>query len=222
MLRSFFRFSVTASVLAVVVGFGWIAFGEVNESEAAHADASFALVSHQTQQIGASLEGAGTFIDAEVSVDIGRITDVTALLDEWTPKYQRAETGYRKFDTAINAAEDSADAYLLAQRALTARIHDQELGALARADDEAEAHQYRRWRVGARGIRAEALEIMHRLGDMEATLQKLKLRSDFLFDPGALSEVPSDILELEKELAQFRVDSDTLREIIGSTFDATS
>ena len=41
MLRRFFSITITASILAVVVGVGWIAFGEVSKSDAAHADASF-------------------------------------------------------------------------------------------------------------------------------------------------------------------------------------
>ena len=222
MLRSFFQIAVSASVLAVVAGVGWIAFGEISTSEAAHADAGFLLVSHQTEKLGDSLKVAGTFIGAEVSENIAQIGDISALLDEWTPKYRRAETGYRKFDAAIGGAEDRAEAYFAAQRALTARIHDEELSARARAEDDAEFHQYEQWRGQSRRIRLAALEIMQGLGDMDATLQKMKLRSDFSFDAGTLLEVPSSILALENDLVQFRIASDNVRQTIDSPFDGKS
>ncbi len=222
MLRRFFSIAITTGIVAVVTGLGWIAFGEVNKSEAAHADASFSMVNHQTGRMGESLDIARTFITTEISANIGQITDISTLLDEWSPRYQQAQIGYRRFDAAIIAAENSADAYFAAQRALTERFHNQELRTRARADDDAEFQQYEQWRERASGVRAESLEIMHRLSDMDTALQKLKLRSDFSFDVGGFSEVPSDILELEEELAQFRIASDNIREIIASPFDTNS
>ncbi len=222
MLRRFFSIAITTGIVAVVTGLGWIAFGEVNKSEAAHADASFSMVNHQTGRMGESLDIARTFITTEISANIGQITDISTLLDEWSPRYQQAQIGYRRFDAAIIAAENSADAYFAAQRALTERFHNQELRTRARADDDAEFQQYEQWRERASGVRAESLEIMHRLSDMDTALQKLKLRSDFSFDVGGFSEVPSDILELEEKLAQFRIASDNIREIIASPFDTNS
>ena len=219
MLRRFFSIAITTGTVAVVAGLGWIAFGEVSKSEAAHADASFSMVNHQTGRMGESLDVARTFITTEISANIGQITDISTLLDEWSPRYQQAQTGYRRFDAAIIAVENSADAYFAAQRALTGRFHSQDVRTRARADDDAEFQQYEQWRERASGVRAEALEIMHRLSDMDTTLQKLKLRSDFSFDVGGFSEVPSDILALEEELAQFRIASDNIREIIASPFD---
>ncbi|MXY44600.1 MAG: hypothetical protein F4Y50_11210 [Dehalococcoidia bacterium] len=222
MLRRFFSITITASIVAVVVGVGWIAFGEVSKSEAAYAKASFSMVNHQTGRMGESLNSAGTFISTEISADVGQITDLSALLDEWSPRYQQAQTAYRKFDAAIVAAESSADAYFAAQRALTEGFHSEELRERAQADDNAEVEQYEQWRERARAVQEEALEIVHRLSDMDTTLEKLKLRSDFSFDVGGFSEVPSDILALEEELAQFRIASDNIRETIGSPFDTKS
>ena len=222
MLRRFFSIAITTSIVAVVAGVGWIAFGEVSKSEAAHADASFPMVNHQTGRMGESLDIARTFISTEISAAIEQITDISTLLDEWSPRYQQAQTGYRRFDAAIIAAENSADAYFAAQRALTERFHNQELRTRAQADEDAEFRQYEQWRERASGVRAEALEIVHRLSDMDTNLQKLKLRSDFSFDVGGFSEVPSDILALEEELAQFRIASDHIREIIASPLDTNS
>ncbi len=222
MLRRFFSIAITTGIVAVVAGLGWIAFGEVNKSEAAHADASFSMVNHQTGRMGESLDVARTFITTEISANIGQITDISTLLDEWSPSYQQAQTGYRRFDAAIIVAENSADAYFAAQRALTERFHNQDVQTRARADDDAEFQQYEQWRERASGVRAEALEIMHRLSDMDTTLKKLKLRSGFSFDVGGFSEVPSDILALEEELAQFRIASDNIRDVIASPFDTNS
>lgn len=222
MLRRLFSITITTSILAVVVGIGWIAFGEVRKSEAAHADASFSMVNHQTGRMSESLNSAGTFISTEISVDIARITDISALLEEWSPRYEHAQTAYRKFDSAIIGAENSAEAYFAAQRALTEAFHSEELRERAQAEDDAEFALYEQWRHSARAIQEEALEIVHRLSDMDTTLQKLKLRSDFSFDGGGFSEVPSDILALEEELAQFRIASDNIRETIASPFDGNN
>ena len=177
------------------------------------------MVNHQTGRMGESLNSAGTFISTEFSVDIGQITDISVLLDEWSPRYQQAQTAYRRFDAAIIAAENSADAYFAAQRALTEGFHSEELRIRARAEDDAEFGQYEQWRDRARAVQEEALEIVHRLSDMDTTLQKLKLRSGISFDVGGFSEVPSDILALEEQLAQFRIASDNIRESIASPFD---
>ena len=221
MLRRFFSLAIAASMVAVAVGVGWMTFGEVSKSEAAHAEASLSMVNHQTGRMGESLNRAGTFISAEISADVGQITDLPTLLDEWSPRYQQAQTAYRKFDAAIVAAESSADAYFAAQRALTEGFHSEETRARAKAVDDAEFAQYEQWRERARAVQEEALEIVQRLSDMDTTLQKLKLRSEFSFDASGFNEVPSDILALEEELAQFRIASDSIREIIASPFDVT-
>ncbi len=222
MLRKIFSITIAASIVAVAAGIGWVGFVEVEKSEAAHADANFTLVNHQTQRMGHSLNDAGAFISSEIGVNIGQITDLSALLDEWSPKYQQARIAYRKFDAAILAAEDSADAYFAAQKALTEFLHSEELRVQARSDDAAEFGQYQLWRERAVVVQMEALEIVHHLTDMDTTLQKLKLRSDFSFDTEGFSEVPSDILALEAELAQFQIASDNIREAIGSPFDSKS
>ena len=219
MLRRFFSLAIAASMVAVAVGVGWMVFGEVSKSEAAHADASLSMVNHQTGRMGESLNHAGTFIRAEISADVGQITDLPTLLDEWSPRYQQAQTAYRKFDAAIVAAESSADTYFAAQRALTEGFHNEETRARAQVDDDAEFAQYEQWRERARGVQEEALEIVQRLSDMDTTLQKLKLRSEFSFDVSGFNEVPSDILALEEELAQFQIASDNIREIIAAPFD---
>ena len=180
------------------------------------------MVNHQTGRMGESLDTARTFISTEISADIGQATDIAILLDEWLPKYQQAQIAYRRFDAAIIAAENSADAYFAAQRALTEQFHSEELRTQARARDDAEFQQYEDWGERARGVRAEALEIVHRLSDMDTTLRKLKLRSDLSFEVGGFSEVPSDILALEEELVQFQIASDNIREIVASPFGGSS
>lgn len=221
MLRRFYSIAIMASIVAVATGVGWMAFGEVNKSEAAHADLALSMVNHQTGRMGESLNHAGTFISAQISADVGQITDLSTLLDEWSPRCQQAQTAYHKFDAAVVAAESSADAYFAAQRALTEGFHHEESRARAQADDDAEFAQYEQWRERARGVQREALEIVQRFSDMDTTLQKLKLRSEFSFDVSGFNEVPSDILALEEELAEFRVASDNIRELIASPFDVT-
>ena len=215
MLRKLFTLTITAGIVAVIAGIGWIAYGDFNTSEAAHFDASISMVNHQTGRMGESLDNTRTF----VSTQIEQITDISTLIKKWTPGYSQAQTAYRKFDAAILSAEDMADAYFLAQRALAERYHSEELRSRAEADDEADFALYRQWRDSAHRVRSEALNIMNRLSDMDTDLQKLKLSSEFSFDAGGFNEVPSDILALGDELAQFQVASENIREITASPFD---
>ncbi len=210
---------IIASIIAVVVGVGWIAFGEINTTEAAYADASLSLVNHQTGRMGSSLDNARTFISTEISSNIGQATDLDVLMDQWSPKYRQAQTSYRRFSAAISSAERTTEEYFTAQRSLTEGFISEELRARARAEDDAEFAQYEAWRERAGIVQEEALEILGRLSDMDTTLQKLRLRSDFSFDPGGFSAVPSDILALEEKLAQFRIASDNIREMIASPFE---
>ena len=219
MLRTSFRIAIAAGIFGVVVGIAWISFSEIGKSEAVDADASFALVSHQTGQMSDSLNSAGTFIGTEFSIGTEQIIDISTLLDKWSPKYQQAQTAYRKLEAAISTAEDSANAYFEVQRELTEEFHSEDLRERAQAEDDAEFMQYEWWRELASAIQMEALEIIHRLDDMDTTLQKLELRSDFTFVTEGFSEVPSEILALEKELAQFQTASDSIRDAIGSPFD---
>ena len=215
MLRRLFTLTITAGIVAVVAGIGWIAYDDSNTSEAAHFDASISMVNHQTGRMGESLDNTRTF----VSTQIEQITDISTLIKEWTPRYAQAQTAYRKFDAAIVSAEDMADAYFSAQRALTERYYSEELRSRAEADDETDFALYWQWRDRAHSVRSETLNIMNRLSDMDTDLQKLKLSSEFSFDAGGFDEVPSDILALGDELAEFQITSESIREITFSPFD---
>ena len=215
MLRKFFHLVVTISIVGVVAGVGWIAYGKSNVSEAAEFDASISMVNHQTGGMSESLRVTGDFVKTGIS----EISSISALLDEWTPRYHRAQTAYRKFDAAIIAAEDRANAYFLAQRTLTERYHNQELRALAQAEDATNYAHYGQWRDRAHSVRADALEIVNRLDDMDTGLKKLKLASEFSFDVSPFDAVPSDILVLGEDLTQFQIASDNIRQITKSPFD---
>ena len=220
-MKKFFAAISAVSVLAVVVGVGAAIFDEASKAEAAEAEASFARVTHQSGRISGALGDARAFIGDEATAGIGEVADIDDLLDEWTPRFQEAQVAYRKFDAAITAAEASAEAYFGALRALTERFHSQESRDRAKARDDAEFESYRQWRERAYGVRAEALDILKHLSDMDTTLHKLKLRSDFSFNAAGFDAVPSDILALEGELAQFELASDNLRESIASPFEET-
>ena len=215
MLRKLFTVIITAGIVAVLAGIAWTVYVAFNTSEAAHFDASISMVNHQTGRMSESLGNTGTF----VSTQIAQITDISTLIKEWTPRYAQAQTAYLKFDTAILSAEDMADTYFLAQRALTERYHSEELRSRAEADDEAAFALYRQWRDRAYSVRSEALNIINRLSDLDTDLQKLKLSSEFSFDAGGFDEVPSEIIALGDELAEFQIASENIREITSSPFD---
>ena len=97
--------------MAAVVGLGWLVYGEINRSEAAHFDTSVNVVHRQSDAMGATMGGAGAFVGTEIA----KITSLSALFEEWTPRYRRAQAAYPKFDAAIVAAEKRADAYFTAR-----------------------------------------------------------------------------------------------------------
>ena len=215
MLRKFFNLAIIIGIITVLAGIGWKAYGEFNISDAAQFDASITMVNHQTERISESFDTTRAF----VATGIEQINDLSALIEEWTPRYTQAQIAYRRFDAAIVAAEDRADAYFAAQRALTEGYDSEESRARAEAEDNADFELYRQWRERAHDVRGEALGIMNRLGDLDTDLQKLKLRSEFSFDAGAFSEVPTEIISLGDELEQFQVASENIRKITGSPFD---
>ena len=218
MLKKILGYAVTISIIAVLVGIGWITYGKLTSSEGTEFDESVSMVHHQTGNMSVSLGDAGTF----VSGDIKQITSIAVLIDEWTPRYDNARITYQKFDAAIIAAEQRAEAYFSVQRALTERYHNPESRARAQANDDADFALYLKWRDRAHTVRAEALEIMNRLSDMDTDLRKLDLSSDFSgfsYEAGGFSEVPSDIRDLGDALTQFQIASETIREITASPFE---
>lgn len=216
MLRRCLKLAVVASLIAVVAGFGWIIYGEMNTSEAAHFDASLSVAHSQSENMRATLGDAGAFVEME----IGKITSIAMLRDEWTPRYQRAQSAYTKFDAAIIAAEERAEAYFAAQRALTEQYHNPERRAQIVADDEADYAIYREWLQQAHQAREHARLIANRLADMDTDLRKLELRSEFSFDASSFRATPAEILELDNELAQFQIASENIRQITASPFGA--
>ena len=214
MLRRFFTFTLTISIVTILACIGWIAYGKFNITEAAHFDASMARVNHQTENMGESLDTTRAFVTSGIE----QISDITTLIEEWSPRYAQARIAFQKFDAAIVAAEERAEAYFSVQKALTEKYHTEKLRA-PEADDHADFELYSLWRDRAHSVRAEALDIMNRLSDLDTDLQKIKLRSEFSFDVGAFSDVPTEILSLGDELEQFQIASEDIRKITDSPFD---
>ena len=215
MLRRFFTFTLTISIVTILASIGWIAYGEFNITEAAHFDTSMARVNHQTENMGVTFNTTRAFVTSGIE----QISDIDTLIEEWSPRYSRAQIAFQKFDASIEAAEGRAEAYFLEQRALTENFRSQELRARAEAEDDSDYELYSQWRDRAHSVRAEALGIMNRLSDLDTDLQKIKLRSEFSFDVGAFSDVPTEILSLGDELEQFQIASEDIRGITVSPFD---
>ncbi len=212
MSRKLLSFAVGAVIIAAVAGIGWVAYDKFSASEAVEFDTSVSMVEHQTGALDESLDDAGAFVRR----DVKQISSISVLLDEWTPRYSEAKTAYRKFDAAIIAAEARAQDYFSTQRALTEQFHDPEKQARARADDDADYALYKQWEEQAYFVRERALEIVHRLDDMDTDLQKLKLSSEFRFDElTGFNEVPMEILSLEDDLEEFQIASENIRRITG-------
>ena len=87
-------------------------------------------------------------------------------------------------------------------------------------DDEHDLALYRQWATQADSAMAKARAIGMQLDDMDASLRKLALRADFVFDTSSFQEVPAAILELDAELTEFRAASETIRAATASPFEA--
>ncbi len=215
MIRKSFTIIVTLSVIATLVGASWLAYKQFYVSEASSAAEGFSMVNHQTDRMGKTLDQTRTFIGREVS----KITVLDILLDEWSPKYRKAQIAYRRFDYAITSAEERAEIYFEAQRKLTDSYHSSEARSRAMREDAAEMRQYEQWKSRAHETRAGALKLMNRLDDMNVTLLKFDLRSDLSFDISGFGELPTEIRALEDDLAEFQSASDNIRELISSPFE---
>ena len=213
-MRKAFKLAVLGVLVAIGASVGWVVFGEVQTSEAVHFDESVGMVHHQTERMSVTLADTRTVVDE----DIASVTDITELLDRWTPRYNRANAAYVRFDAAINLAEERAEGYFAAQRMFSERYHDQARKAQRQAYDDAVYEGYTRWRDQAHRTREDARSILNRLDDMDTDLQKLKLSSEFTFVAGGFSDVPVEITNLEAELAEFQTASDNIRDLMVSPF----
>lgn len=214
-MRTSLRATVTIFAVAVLALGGWLAYGEFGASAAADFDQSVGMVYHQTDRMSGTLGDTKTFVETEVAA----ITSISALLAEWTPKYNSARSAYTRFDAAIVAAEARAEDYFASQRLLTERYHDPERRASAEQRDESDYALYEQWRGQAHSARDNAWNILKRLDDMDTDLRKLELTSEFSFDSGKFREVPLAITSLDDELEQFQAASENIREITASPFE---
>ena len=207
-LASLLKWVSILVVVAVVAGIGWVAFGEVNTAEAAQLDESMSMVRYQTAGMGAALEETGQFV---AQTNIAEVTNINDLMGLWSPRYATAQSSLTKLDSAIAYAEQQADGYFAAQRALTAQYNDPERKALRQARDDAFFADYQAWQQDAHRIRDEASAILRKLNDIDLDLRKLELDSGFSFTGAAIEAVPTDIISLNNELADFELASENIR-----------
>ena len=215
-MRKTLNLAVAAVLIALAASVGWLIFGEAKTSEAAHFNESIDMVAHQTQRMDTSLKSTSSI----VTTDVAAITSIQQLLGRWTPRYEQAALAYSRFDAAIGAAEQQAEAYFAEQRALTAGYHDDTRRAEREAEDEAEYALYVEWRDRAHQVRSSAEAVVERLDDMDTDLRKLKLTTELAeaFNVSGFKDVPSEIANLGAELSEFQVASDNIRAITASPF----
>ncbi len=206
-----------AAVVAVVAGIGWIAYGKVNTAEAAQFEESVSMVRHQIAASQQALEDPDRFA---AQTNVAEVTDINTLLSLWQPRYAAAQSAFTKLDSAIAFAEQQADDYFAAKRALNARYNDPERKALRQAQDDAIFATYQEWQQNAHIIRDDAAAMMRELNDIDIDLQRLELDSGFSFAGGSIDALPAEISSLNNELAEFDIASENLRATIRSPFEA--
>ena len=232
MIRRTLKYLLIIVAVAIIGYAGLTVYGEVTQTEAARMSGSVQLAENQAENMNRALGDVSVFaggnsagnasetgIQPETS-EIAKITNIDTLIDQWEPRYDDAKLAYVKFEAAIDNAKASAAGYFAAQQALTERINDPSAKARAREDDEHDLDLYRRWEAQADSALAKDRAIGMQLDDMDASLRKLALRADFVFDTSSFQEVPEAILELDAELTEFRAASETIRAATASPFEA--
>ena len=232
MIRRTLKYTLIIVVVAVIGYAALTVYGEITQTEAARMSDSVQLAENQAENMHRALGDVSVFAGGNsagntsetgsqpTTAEIARITSIDVLIDRWEPRYDDAKLAYVKFEAAIDSAKASAAGYFATQQALTERINDPATKAQARQDDERDLALYRQWESQADSALAKARAIGRRLDDMDASLRKLELRTDFVFDASAFQEVPAAILELDAELSEFRAASETIREVTASPFEA--
>jgi len=232
MIRRTLKYTLIVVVVAVIGYAALTVYGEVTQTEAAKMSDSVQLAENQAENMNRALGDVSIFAGGNsagnasetgsqpTTAEIAKITSIDVLMDRWEPRYDGAKLAYVKFEAAIDSAKASAAGYFATQQALTERINDPATKAQARQDDERDLALYRQWESQADSALAKARTIGSQLDDMDASLRKLELRTDFAFDTSSFQEVPAAILELNAELSEFRAASETIREATASPFEA--
>ena len=231
MIARTLKYVLIVVVVAVIAYAALSVYGEVTETEAARMSDSVALSENQAANMNRALGEVSVFAagssvgnPSETGLqtqnsEISKITSIDELIGRWEPRYEGAKLAYVKFEAAIDNAKASAAGYFAAQQAVTERINDPEIKAQAREDDDRDLTLYRQWEAQANLALAKARAIGMQLDDMDASLRKLELRTDFVFDSSSFREVPAAILELNAELSEFRAASETIRAATESPFE---
>ena len=232
MIRRTLTYTLIIVVVAVIGYAALTVYGEVTQTEAARMTDSVQLAENQAENMNRALEDVSVFAGGSpgnatseagsqpATTEIAKITSIDVLIDRWEPRYDDAKLSYVKFEAAINNAKANAAGYFATQQALTERINDPATRAQARDDDERDLALYRQWEAQADSALAKAQAIGRQLDDMDASLRKLELRADFVFDTSSFQEVPAAILELNAELGEFKAASETIRAATESPFEA--
>ena len=228
MLRQTLRLIVIAATVATIVYAGFAFYGGATQTEAAVLSDSVELAENQAGSMGQALNDVSAFASLRSTADgqpqpgssvTAGTMDIHTLVIRWEPKYESAKSAYLKLESAIGVAKSSAADYFAAQQSITERINDPDAKLKAQQDDERDMDLYRQWEERADAVLAEAHAIGLRLDDMDSNLAKLKLRADFVFDASSFSEVPTAIADLNKELADFQVASESIRAATKSPFE---
>ena len=231
MIRRTLKYTLIVVVVAVIASVTLTVYGEATQTEAPRMTDSVQLAENQAGNMNRALGDVSGFAGGKSTgkaseggsqpetLDIPKITSIDVLIDQWEPRYDDAKLAYVKLEAAINNSKARAADYFTAQQALTERINDPAIKAQSRQDDEEDLALYRQWEARADSVLAKAQAIGRRLDDMDASLRKLELRSDFAFDTSSFQEVPAAILELDTELSEFRAASETIRAATASPFE---
>ena len=231
MIRRTLKYSLIVVAVAIIGYAALTVYGEVTQTEAAKATESVRLAENQAENMNRAWADVSVFVGGNPSgnaseagsepgtSEIAKITSIEVLISLWEPRYNNAKLAYVKFEAAIDNAKTSAAGYFATQQALTERINDPSTKAQARQDDERDLASYRKWEARTDVALAKAREIGRRLDDMDATLRKLELRADFVFDASSFQDVPIAIQELNAELSEFKAASEIIRATIESPFE---
>ena len=223
MIRRTLKYTLIVVVAAVIGYASLTVYGEVNQTEAARMSGSVQLSENQAENMNRALGDVSVFAGGNSAgnaaeagsqpetFEIAKITSIDALIDRWEPRYDDAKLAYVKFEAAIDNAKASAAGYFATQQALTERINDPAAKARAREDDEHDLALYRQWEAQADSALAKARAIGNTAGRHGREPAQAGAAGGFCLRHCIVPGSAGGDMELNAELSEFRVASETIR-----------
>ncbi len=165
------------------------------------------------------VDGSASGGTAVVGIPITERTDIDQLRALWAPRYAAAEDALVRFESAINVARQRGHLYLEEQTAITASIGDPNIRRSYEADDAEDRVLFAVWEGQADVALVHARSVVAKMRDVDLVMQKLDLRSEFVFENDAALALPLEVQALDRDIGDFWQATENIRAATVSPFE---